>query len=155
VPIALTLAGAILTALANIRGGLPPRAPWIVMSALVVTYAGLVGFLMPALDDKKVVDDLAHDVVAMDNRAARVASYRMDRWNPASRFYVERHVTFLEAPVSAETFFRAPEPFYCIMRKPAFDEFVARGLPLRIVRERDGMWATSGRSLWRQRIPTT
>src|SRR5262249_23497241 len=44
VPIALTLAGAMLTALANVRGALPPRAPWLVLCALAITYAGLVGF---------------------------------------------------------------------------------------------------------------
>ena len=155
VPIALTLAGAALTALANVRGGLPPRAPWIVTAALLVTYAGLVGFVMPALDEKKVVDDLARDMAAVSDGTERVASYRMDRWNPAFRFYVDRHVTFLEDPGQAEAFFQSPEPFFCVMRKPAFDEFVARGIPLQIVRERDGMWATSGRSLWRSRIPTT
>jgi 4-amino-4-deoxy-L-arabinose transferase-like glycosyltransferase len=155
VPIALTLAGAALTGLANVRGGLPPRAPWIVTSALVVTYAGLVGFVMPALDEKKVIDDLARDMAAVSDGSERVASYRLDRWNPAFRFYADRHVTFLEDAGQAESFFRSPEPFFCVMRKPAFDEFVARGVPLQIVRERDGMWATSGRSLWRSRIPTT
>ena len=33
--------------------------------ATLVTYAGLVGFVMPALDHKKVVDDLARDLVAL------------------------------------------------------------------------------------------
>jgi 4-amino-4-deoxy-L-arabinose transferase-like glycosyltransferase len=155
VPIALTFAGAMLTALANVRGGLPPRAPWIVLSALLVTYAGLVGFVLPALEEKKVVDDLARDLVSDSAGAERVATFRLDRWNPAFRFYVGRHVTFLTEIVEAETYFRSAGPFYCVMRQPAFDEFVARGVPLERVRERDGMWATSGRSLWRRRIPTT
>jgi hypothetical protein len=149
------LAGVALTGLANVRGGLPPRAPWIVLSALAVTYAGLVGFVMPALDDKKVVDDLSRDLQAVSDGAERVASYRMDRWNPTFRFYVGRHVTFLNEPAEAEAFFRASQPFFCVMRKPAFDEFVARGVNLQLVRQRDGMWATSGRSLWRKRVPTT
>src|SRR5439155_1136530 len=42
VPITLTLTGALLTALANVRGALPPRIPWLVIMAMIVTYAGLI-----------------------------------------------------------------------------------------------------------------
>jgi hypothetical protein len=38
------------------------------------------------------------------------------------------------------------------MRRAAFQEFVAQGIPLTTVYQRDGMWATSGRVLWRRRI---
>jgi hypothetical protein len=41
------------------------------------------------------------------------------------------------------------------MLKPAFDAFVAQGVPLKIVYEREGMWATSGQALWRHRTPPT
>jgi hypothetical protein len=60
-------------------------------------------------------------------------------------------MTHLEDAGEAETFLRGPQPFYCVMRRSAFDEFVARGLPLTIVYERAGMWATSGRALWRRK----
>jgi hypothetical protein len=49
-------------------------------------------------------------------------------------------------------FLRAPEPFYCVMTRNAFDEFAARGIPLTVVYQRAGMWATSGRALWRRRV---
>jgi hypothetical protein len=39
------------------------------------------------------------------------------------------------------------------MRRSAFDEFVARGIPLRVLYEREGMGATSGRALWRTYTP--
>ena len=39
------------------------------------------------------------------------------------------------------------------MRRSAYDEFVARGTPLRILYEREGLGATSGRALWRTRTP--
>jgi 4-amino-4-deoxy-L-arabinose transferase-like glycosyltransferase len=155
VPIALTLAGALLTALANLRGALPPRAPWLVLIALLVTYAGLVAFVMPALERNKVVDDLARSMVAQQAGTERIATYRMDRWNPAFRFYAGRHVTFLTEPSAAMSFFESPEPFFCVMRRPAFDEFVAQGVPLQAVAQVEGMWATSGRSLWRRRIRLT
>src|SRR5439155_25961069 len=83
----------------------------------------------------------------------RIASDRMNRCNPAFLFFVHRHVAFLDGPVQAERFFASPHPFYCLMPLRASEEFVARGAPLRLVYERDGMWATSGRALWRRRIP--
>jgi hypothetical protein len=155
VPVALTLAGAALTALVNIRGGHPPKVPWVVMLAMLVTYAGLVGFVIPALEQKKVVDDITADMTSRAEPDSRFATYKMDRWNPTFRFYSGRHVTFLEDPVQAREFFASGGPFYCVMRKAAFDEFAAQGVPLQAVAERDGMWATSGRALWRSRIPTT
>ena len=39
------------------------------------------------------------------------------------------------------------------MRRSAYDEFVAQGMPLRILYEREGMGATSGRALWRTHTP--
>jgi len=154
VPVALTLGGVALTTLANVRGGLPPRAPWIVMVALLITYAGLVGFVMPALERQKVVDNIARWAAATDSNA-EIATYRLDRWNPAFRFYIGRHVTFLESPAEARAFFDSARPFYCLMRKPAYDEFVAQGAPLGIALEQEGIWATSGRALWRQSIQPT
>jgi 4-amino-4-deoxy-L-arabinose transferase-like glycosyltransferase len=156
VPIALTVAGIALTMLANVRGALPPRAPWIVLSALFVTYLALVAFVMPALDRKKVAAEMGRWVVEhrqSDAAPPRVATYYF--LNPAFRFYVDQRVTFLDDPARARAFFDEPGPFYCLMRKPAFDEFVAQGVPLRIVHEREGMSVTSGRALWRSRMPGT
>jgi 4-amino-4-deoxy-L-arabinose transferase-like glycosyltransferase len=149
VPIALTLAGAGVTLRLNVRHAQPPRAPWLVTIALIVTYAGLILFVLPVLEQRKVVPDVAHWVATRAQPADRVASFRLNRWTPAYRFYVGRHVAFLEDAGEAEAFFRAPRPFYCVMRRTAYDEFVARGVPLTIVYEREGMLATSGRELWR------
>jgi hypothetical protein len=41
------------------------------------------------------------------------------------------------------------------MRKEAYDDFVGRGVPLRILYEREGITATSGRALWRTHTPLT
>jgi 4-amino-4-deoxy-L-arabinose transferase-like glycosyltransferase len=156
VPVVLTVAGASLAALANVRGGLPPRAPWIVLTAVGVTYAGLIAFVLPALERRKVMDDMGHWVVAQRHALSatpRVASYRLP--NPAFRFYAEQHVTLLDGPAEARAFFDAPGPFYCLMRKPAFDGFVAQGVPLQIALEREGLSVTSGRVLWRRSLPET
>src|SRR5712691_1521090 len=155
VPITLTLTGVLLTGLANVRGALPPKIPWLVIMAMIVTYTGLIVFVMPALEHQKVVPDMARWVAARAQPTDRIASYRLNRWNPAYRFYVGRHTVFLEAPAEAEAFFDVSQPFYCAMLRSAYDEFVAQGARLRVVYEREGMWATSGRALWRTYTPLT
>jgi 4-amino-4-deoxy-L-arabinose transferase-like glycosyltransferase len=153
VPIALTVAGASLAALANVRRAYPPRVPWLVMTALIVTYVGLIAFVLPALEHRKVVPDVARWVAAHAAPTDRVASFRLNRWNPAFRFYVGRHITFLEDAAEALGFFNGPQPFYCVMRRNAYDEFAAQGARIQVVYEREGVTATSGRSLWRTRTP--
>jgi hypothetical protein len=109
---------------------------------------------LPALEQRKVVPDVARWVAARAQDADRIGAYRLNRWEPAWRFYVGRHTSFLDDPRQAEVFLRAPQPFYCAMTRNAFDEFVARGVPVQVVYERAGMWATSGRVLWRRRVPS-
>ena len=155
VPVALTLAGAIVIVGALLRRARPPQVPWLVTGALVATYAGLILFVLPALEQRKVIPDVARWVAARARPTDRVASFKLNRWNPAYRFYIGRHLAFLEDAAQAEAFFRAPQPFYCVMRRGEYDEFVAHGVPLTIVYEREGMWATSGRALWRTRTPLT
>ena len=155
VPLVMGLAGAAVSAQMNLSGGRPPRAPWIVIGAMTVTYAGLVFWVMPALEQRKVVPDLARWVAGHATASDRVASYRLNRWNTVFRFYVDRHVWMIDAPGEARTLFGGAEPFYCAMLAPAYEEFLAQGVPLRIVYQEEGMWATSGRALWRRRIPPT
>ena len=153
VPLVLTLAGAGLSAVANVRRALPPRIPWLVMIAMITTYVGLILFVLPALENRKVVPEMARWVAQQARPEDRVASFRLNRWTPTYRFYVGRHTTFLEGAEEADAFFKEPRPFYCLMRRSAYDEFVAQGMPLRIVYEREGMGATSGRALWRTYTP--
>ena len=155
VPVVITLCGALLTAFVNVRGragGRPPRIPWFGLTSLVVIYAGLIAFVIPALEQRKVVPDVARWVAAHAHAGDRVAAFRLNRWMPTFRFYVDRPTHVLEDAAEAEAFFRERQPFYCAMRRAAYDEFVARGVPLTIVHHREGMWATSGRVLWRRRI---
>jgi 4-amino-4-deoxy-L-arabinose transferase-like glycosyltransferase len=71
VPVVVTLAGALLMARANIRRTFPPAMLWIVMIAMTVTYAGVVGFRFGA-EQRKVVPDVARWVAgrAMTGRVA-------------------------------------------------------------------------------------
>ncbi|HZR22036.1 MAG TPA: glycosyltransferase family 39 protein [Vicinamibacterales bacterium] len=154
VPIVITLCGVGLTTYVNVRGrrgSRPPRLPWFSLVALGVTYVGLLVFVLPALEQHKVVPDVARWVAMHAQPRDTVASFRLNRWTPTFRFYVNRPMTFLEDANEAKAFFAGRRPFYAVMRKAAFDEFVAQGIPLQILYERDGMWATSGRVLWRRR----
>ena len=153
VPIVVTAAGVVLTAIVNIRGARPPRVPRIALGAMLVTYIGVIVFVMPALESRKVVPEMAAWVASHASASDRIAVYRLNRWTNVFRFYVDRPTVHLESPDEARRFFAAPSPFYCAMLQRTYEEFVAQGVPLRIVRERDGMWATSGRALWRRRIP--
>jgi len=155
VPVVMGTAGALMTMQVNLAGGRPPRIPWAVIGAMTVTYAGLILWVMPAIEQRKVVPDLARWVAARAGPTDSVASYRLNRWNTAYRFYVGRHVWMIDGVEEARALFAGTRPFYCTMLGPAYEEFVAQGVPLRVVYEQDGMWATSGRALWRRRIPPT
>ena len=153
VPIALTLAGVGLVAATSVTRAKQPRVPWLVIGALLVTYIGLILYVLPALEQRKVVPGMAEWVANRAQPADRIASFRLNRWTPDFRFYVGRHTTFLEGAAEADAFFKDPRPFYCLMRRSAYDEFVAKGVSLRIVYEREGIGATSGRALWRTYTP--
>jgi 4-amino-4-deoxy-L-arabinose transferase-like glycosyltransferase len=155
IPIVMVAAGALITARASLGNWRVPRVPWIALATLGLTYAGVVLFVIPALEQHKVVPDVARWVARTAHASDRIGIYRLNRWSNAFRFYVDRHTPHLEAVVEADAFFAEPQPFYCVMLRPAFEEFTAQGVPLQIVYERDGLWATSGRALWRRRIPPT
>ena len=150
VPAALLAAGLLIT-IDDLRGQTPPSVPWRVLSAMLATYAGLILFVLPAFEQRKVIPDVAQWVVARAKPTDRLATYRLNRWTPAYRFYAGRHMEFLESHDEAARFLERPEPYYCVMRRDAYDELVGRGLRLKILHEREGMTATSGRAIWRSK----
>jgi 4-amino-4-deoxy-L-arabinose transferase-like glycosyltransferase len=142
--------------LITVRGtGRPPRAPWIALTAVATIYAGILLFVMPALEKQKVIPDIARWVASHAEPETRIASYQLNRWNTAFRFYVDRHVTMLDDADRMVEFINSEKPFYGVMLGEGYEELVARGVPLRAVYEREGMWATSGRALWRKAVPAT
>lgn len=153
-PVSIAIAGAIVTMRGTVFRWVPGRRiPVFIPAAMTITYACVVAFVIPTLEQRKVVPLLAREVATVAAPSDRVASYRLNRWNTAFRFYVGRHVVMLDSVEEARQFFLQPQPFYCLMRRAAYEEFVASGVPLRVVAERAGMWATSGRVLWRRRLP--
>jgi 4-amino-4-deoxy-L-arabinose transferase-like glycosyltransferase len=156
VPILMTAFGVLTTVRMNLAGRLGralPRMPWTALLGMAVAYAGVILFVLPVLEERKVMPDLAQYVSSHAPADAKIATYRMNRWTPALRFYLGRDTEFLEDPATAARFFAENKPFYCVMSRRAAEEFAGEGVPLRVLYERDGLWATSGRSLWRRRIP--
>jgi len=155
VPAVMLAAGALITARASLGNWPPPRVPWIALAACTITYAGIIVWVLPALEERKVVPDVARWVAQHAAPDTRVALYRLNRWTNVFRYYVDRHAEHLDGVAETGDFLSKPEPFYCVMLGPAYDEFLAKGLPIEVVYERNGMWATSGRALWRKRNPPT
>jgi 4-amino-4-deoxy-L-arabinose transferase-like glycosyltransferase len=148
--IAVSLIGAIVT-IRSLRARRPPGAPWFTAAAMATVYAGLLVWVVPAFEERKVVPDIARWVATHADEGDRVGTYILNRWNAAFRFYSGRHTTVLQGPDTAPLFFDAPEPFFCVMLEPAYEAFIARGIPLQVLYSKDGIWATSGRALWRQK----
>lgn len=149
VPAALVVMG--IASVVVERRGTTPRAPWIASAAMGLLYAGALIWVVPAFEERKVVPDLARWVAAQAEGRDRVATYVLNRWNPAFRFYVDRQVTFLQERDKALEFLDTPGRAYLVMRQEAFTELQAAGAHLQLVYARDGMWVTSGRALWRER----
>jgi 4-amino-4-deoxy-L-arabinose transferase-like glycosyltransferase len=154
IPAALGGAGMAVTMI-SARRDRPPLAPWAGVGAMACLYAGALFWVVPAFEERKVVPDVARWIAAHAGPDDRVAAYLLNRWSTAFRFYVGRHTTFLQGPDTAPNFFSGPEPFYVAMLQPAYEEFVARGIPLKVVYAREGMWVTTGRALWREKEAPT
>jgi 4-amino-4-deoxy-L-arabinose transferase-like glycosyltransferase len=155
VPAGVALAGAGMIARVSVRWARLPDVPSLAIVGMIALYIGVVAFVLPALEQRKIIPDLAQWVASRARADDRIASFQLNRWNPAYRFYVGRHTAMLDDPAAATAFFNAPEPFYCVMRRDAFDALVAQGAALTILYEREGMSVTSGRVLWRRHNPLT
>jgi 4-amino-4-deoxy-L-arabinose transferase-like glycosyltransferase len=155
VPVIVILSGVVVMRRLDGRVVKLPAAPWVALTAMAAIYTAIVLAVMPALERQKVVPDLARWVAMRAAPETRVASYQLNRWNTAFRFYVDRHVTMLDSDDKLLEFLDDPAPFYLIMLQSGYEEFVHRGVPLKEVHAREGMWATSGRALWRQGVPAT
>jgi hypothetical protein len=118
---------------------------------MAVLYAGVLIWVLPALEAGKVVPDLARYVTAHATAADRISTFRLSRWNPAYRFYIDRPVAMLDAEAEATAFFADAAPTYCVTTAPQIDALRHMGIDLEIVYERDGLWASSGQALWRRR----
>ena len=84
-----------------------------------------------------------------------VCSNRLNRWNNSLLFYLERPVTMIDAPETLRAFVATTPQFYCVMPEAAYEDLRTSGLELPMVYRREGLWATSGRSLQHTRAALT
>jgi 4-amino-4-deoxy-L-arabinose transferase-like glycosyltransferase len=160
-PAIVVAGGVIITVRVTVRHDRLPAVPWIALTAVTAIYAGVLLFVIPALERQKVVPEIARWVASHAEPDTRIASYQLNRWNTAFRFYVDRHVMMLDDAEQMVDLVKdvndpgGSRPFYCVMLGEGYDELVARGVPIKEVYAREGMWATSGRALWRKAAPAT
>jgi 4-amino-4-deoxy-L-arabinose transferase-like glycosyltransferase len=127
------------------------RVPVFAVAALLALYAGVVVYVLPALEQGKVIPDIARYVIRHATAEDRIGTFRLNRWNPAFRFYVERPVTMFNGDDEAARFFADTSPFYVVMTSDLFEILQTAGVPFEEVYRREGVWATSGRLLWREK----
>jgi 4-amino-4-deoxy-L-arabinose transferase-like glycosyltransferase len=157
-PVVMLAAGIVVTARVTFRHARLPEVPWVTLTAMVATYAAVITWVLPALEQRKVIPSVAHWVkerAGPDNNAVRVGTYRLNRWSNAFRFYVDHHTSHMDGVDEARAFFADPSPAFAVMTQPFMDELLAQGVPLQVEYEREGMWVTSGRALWRRRETPT
>jgi 4-amino-4-deoxy-L-arabinose transferase-like glycosyltransferase len=147
-PLALIVAGGAIAARVFRRS--IPRVPWSVLAAFAATYAVVILWIGPALEQWKVVPDVARWVAAHAPGDAEIVAYRLNRWEPAFRFYVARPTVVINSPEQASAILTDHMPFYYVMRESEYRDLVAHGVPLDILYSRSGMPATSGKALWRE-----
>jgi 4-amino-4-deoxy-L-arabinose transferase-like glycosyltransferase len=151
VPALITLCGALAASRYGRSQTVEVGPPRLAIAALGVLYVGALLFVIPRLEQGKVVPGLARWVSARATATDRVATFRLNRWNPAYRFYVARHVETLESDEDARRFFSDQSSYYCVMIRPQYEALRRAGVPLRVSYSREGIWATSGKALWRRR----
>jgi hypothetical protein len=154
-PLVMLVAGTVVTARISFGHAKLPESPWLTLATMVATYAAVITWVLPALEQRKVIPDVGRWVAARAAEGARVGTYRLNRWSNAFRFYVDRHVSHLNSAEEAREFFDISGPGYAVMTSQFFDELTAQGVPLQVEYEREGMWVTSGRALWRRRETPT
>jgi len=154
-PVVMLVAGIIVTARVSFGRKALPEIPWVTLTAMAATYAAVIKWVLPALEQRKVIPDVGRWVASHADPRAHIATYRLNRWSNAFRFYVDRQVSHVDAADEAREFIEAPGAVYAVMTSQYYDELTAQGVPLQIEYEREGMWVTSGRALWRRRETPT
>jgi 4-amino-4-deoxy-L-arabinose transferase-like glycosyltransferase len=149
IPASLIASGAWLGARTAWRRLRPPAAPIGVAAAFLTIYAVIILSALPEFERAKPVKDLGQWAAATVAASERVGAYRMDRWNTSWRFYVDRAVDVMDTPEQLEQFLAGDGRHFCLMMQRDFDDLVAAGYPLTIVREAPGLFVTTGRALTR------
>jgi hypothetical protein len=146
-PIVLMASGLAMVAQIGSRWR-PTAVPYAAVGGLVVAYALIVTLGLPAFEELKPTRRLARLVAASAGAEDHVGMFRLNRWSSSWRFYVGRHSERLETGEDLRAFFAKPgRHYYCAMLRRDFDRLSAEGLRLRILRQEEGLFTTTGRAL--------
>ncbi|MBM3770787.1 MAG: glycosyltransferase family 39 protein [Acidimicrobiia bacterium] len=124
------------------------RAPALTALAFGVFYLVAIGVVLPVIEQQKVVAEVARWTSTAAGASVPVCGYRLNRWNNSLLFYAGRLVSLLDSPEQFRDAAKA-QGLFCLTTKEGFDELTRAGLQLNVLHEREGLWATSGRALWR------
>jgi 4-amino-4-deoxy-L-arabinose transferase-like glycosyltransferase len=149
-PLALLALGLLATGRYGRPWAAPPEYPVAAIAAMGVIYASALFWIIPRMEELKVVPQVARWVSERATPGERIAAVHMNRWKPAYRYYVDRHVAFLDSDEEARRFYADPAPHYSVMTEERLRELRGAGVPLQVVYQQEGWWATSGRMLWRR-----
>lgn len=147
-PVAFVTTGILLT---GPRNAYRPQAPWMVATAFGVLYFVVLSWVVPSLERQKVVHELARTMASPGPAAPRLCAYRLNRWTNSLLFYAGRRVEVFDAPEDFERFVGTDGPFACLLPEDRVGELAAAHGRFRVTRRAEGLWATSGRALWKKR----
>ena len=150
-PAAFVVSGLLLLVRLVVGRLRPPAVPIGIAGGLLMTYAVVVLLVLPQFERAKPVKDLAQWVAASVPEPDSVGTYRMDRWNTSWRFYVGRQVERLDTPEQFGEFLQRPGHHFALMLRGDFEMLMAAGYRIRVVRERPGLFTTTGRAIGRDR----
>lgn len=145
-PVAWLAIGAALLASGSRRVA---HTPAMTAAAFGLFYLVAIGVVLPLIEKQKVVADVARWTGTTAGPSAPVCGYRLNRWNNSMLFYSGRLVSLFDSPEQFRDAAAKEQTLLCLTTKEGLDELTQAGLQLSVVHEREGLWATSGRALWR------
>ncbi len=126
----------------------PPAVPLGLAAGLLLAYGIALVTVLPEFERAKPTKDLG-EWAAANTGSAVVGAYRMNRWNSSWRFYANQQVETLDTKEQLDDFLERHEGSVCLMVKSDFEVLRSAGYRLRILRERRGLFVTSGRAILR------
>jgi 4-amino-4-deoxy-L-arabinose transferase-like glycosyltransferase len=151
IPIALAVAGSILTLSILRNRSVSPLVFGTVLVTLLIIYGIAVTVGVPMLEHARPTAAVADDLRPQLTEDDKVGLYRLERWRFSLRYYLERPVSRLQHPNDVHEFFLKSSGYVLML-----DEDFARlrddhGVKLRCVSERPAVVRTSGRGLRQQK----
>jgi 4-amino-4-deoxy-L-arabinose transferase-like glycosyltransferase len=124
------------------------RTPAMTAAAFGLFYLVAIGVVLPVIEKQKVVADVARWTTTTVGTSAPLCGYRLNRWSNSMLFYSARFVSLFDSPDQFRSAANG-RTLVCLTTKEGLDELTRAGLELNVLHERQGLWATSGRALWR------